>query len=432
MAEGALNRDRASVLMADAGLDALVAASPEHVYYATGYRPWVANLYRRAGYGGVVIPRDPSAPAGITITDVEADHFRRAVGERVPLVRVFPFWIAYAHVDPDNVESDLAGALSSAAREQPTMRSGQVDRQSTTHELAKLLREMGLGERSRVGVELPFTGADVLGWLHDALPTVEWLDATGLFAELRMIKSPMEIAWLHIATELTESAIAATLADLHAGLSARHIVHRYQRAMLDDPRIDELGLDIGVQRLSLRCGRNVLSAEAYAAHALSAGDLLFLDAGVEVNGYRSDMGRTAAFVSASPAARRVYDALRRGQEAVRALLVPGTPLAELFQAGMRAVHNAGFQQYVRGNIGHGIGLDPQPELPIVAREDTHVLSPDMVVSIEFPYYIHGLGAFQIEDTYLITTTGAEQWTHLPDELILVSPAAPSVRSALAS
>ena len=48
----ALDRARASTVMANAGLDALIAQSPEHVYYATGYRPWVQNLYRRAGFGG--------------------------------------------------------------------------------------------------------------------------------------------------------------------------------------------------------------------------------------------------------------------------------------------------------------------------------------------------------------------------------------------
>ena len=288
---------------------------------------------------------------------------------------------------------------------------------------------MGLGQGSRVGIELPFTGSDVLSWLRDALPTVEWVDATGLFAELRMLKSPAEIASLRLATELTESALRVTLSDLQAGLSASQIVHRYQRAVLEDPRVDRLGLDIGLQRLSLRSGPNVLSAEAYAAHRLAPGDVLFLDAGVDVNGYRSDMGRTAVLSPASPPVKRVYEALLRGQQAVRALLWPGTPVAELFQAGVQAVRAAGLAHYVRGNVGHGIGLDPQPELPIISLEDVHVLAPDMVVSIEFPYYLHGLGAFQIEDTYLITERGAEQWTRLPDELLLVEPAALSVRSA---
>ena len=417
LATPALDRKRASELMAAAGLDAIIVQSPEHVYYATGYRPWVQNLYRRAGYGGAVVPVDPRAPAGTTITDIEADHFRRAVGAYIPLVRTFPFWTAYGDVDPDAAARDPFATLGAAQRGASDAVAGQVDRESATAELSALIRDMGLdGPGVRLGLEWAFTGADVLGWLRTALPQVTWQDGTRVLAELRMIKTQREIDALRAATALAESGIRGALADLHPGLTAREVVQSYQRAVLCDPAI--AGLDVGVQRLSLRAGPNVLSAEAYATHRLAPGDVLFMDAGVDVNGYRSDMGRTAIFgAPPTDAQQRIYDALRTGQQAMRALLRPGTPSSELFWAGQRAVWDRGLRAYVRGNLGHGIGLDPQPELPIVSKEDPYVLTAGMVISLEAPYYIHGLGALQIEDTYLITDAGAEQWTQLPASLL---------------
>jgi Xaa-Pro dipeptidase len=415
----ALDRRRTAALLGSLGLDGLLAASPEHVLYATGYRPWVIGLYRRAGYGGVVIPADPARPAGILVPDVEAELFRRVAGDAVPTVHTYSFWVAYADITRVTPADDPLGALRAASAGQPGTRAGQVDREATTAALARLVRDLGLGERTRLGLEGPFTGADVWGWLRRELPTVELVDASAAFAELRMIKSAREIEHLRLATALTEVGIAAAVEDGVLGKRASDVVHRFQRAVLADPRVDAEGLEVGTQRLSLRAGPHVLAPEAYSSHRIAPGDILFLDAGVELSGYRADMGRTAVCADPPPAAGRIYEALRRGQDAVRPLLRPGTPVAELFEAGLRAVRAAGLSDYVRGNVGHGIGLDPQPELPIVSRADRHTLAPDMVISIEFPYYIHGLGAFQIESTYHITATGAERWDHLPDELIRV-------------
>lgn len=417
----ALDRTRAGAAMTAARLDALVAQSPELVYYATGYRPWVPNLYRRAGYGGAVLPADPTSPAGAAVADVEVTHFRRAVGRQVPLVRQFPFWAAFCEVNPTWAARDPSAALDDSSRGKASQLPGQVDRHAATIELIALLHEMGLDRPgTRIGLEWAFTGEDVLGWLRNDLPGVVWQDGTTIFAELRMIKAPQEIAALRAATALAEAGIREAITDLRAGMTAREIVHRYQRAVLCDPAVDgpDGGLDVGAQRLSLRAGPNVLSAEAYGPHRLEQGDVLFLDAGVEVSGYRSDMGRTAIFAAPpTDAQRRVYEALLHGQETIRPLLQPGAPTAELFWAGQRAVWDRGLRAYVRGNLGHGIGLDPQPELPIISSEDPYALAPGMVVSVELPYYVHGLGAFQIEDTYLITASGAERWTLLPDTLL---------------
>lgn len=403
--------------MAAARLDALVAASPENVYYATGYRPWVVSLYRRAGYGASVTPADPERPTGVLVTDVEAGHVERLGEGSLEPVLAHPWWVAYAEVDPISARTDVRRALVEAASGQPSARAGQIDPEAATGRIVDLIREMGLSEGTRLGLETSFWGESERRWLADGLPTVTFVECAPLFAELRMVKSPMEIRWLRAATELTEVGIQAALTDLRAGLTAREIVHRFQRAVLADPRVDAEALEIGLIRLSLRSGPNVLSGEAYGAHPLAPGDVLFLDAGVEVNGYRADMGRTAVFGPVADAHRTIHDALLQGQQTVRPLLRPGTPVSELFRLGLGAVRGAGLSSYVRGNVGHGIGLDPQPELPIVSPEDRHLLEPDMVVSIEFPYYVHGLGAFQVEDTYLIVEDGAEQWTRLPDAIV---------------
>ncbi|MFN8525063.1 MAG: Xaa-Pro peptidase family protein [Chloroflexota bacterium] len=412
-----LDRARASNLMAQDGLDAIVAQSPENFYYATGHRAWAINLYRRAGFGAAVVPADPAAGAGAVVADVDAGHFRRTTAGAFPHVREYAFWVAFCEVDPSRASDDVCGALHAASTDKPRDLLGQVDRQATIQEVAGVIREMGLSERRRIGIELGFMSADTFGWLRDLLPGVTWVDCGGLLAELRMLKNPREVARLKTATELTEAGIAGAIAHRRRGVTARELVRAYERAILNEPRVTAEAVDLGMMRLSLRLGPNVMSAEAYGPHPLVRGDLLFLDAGVEVAGYRSDMGRTAVYGAPTDSQKTVHEALLAGQLAARDLLRPGTPSSEIFWAGQRAIWQAGLESYVRGNVGHGIGMDAAPELPIISKEDPHVLAPGMVISVEFPYYVHGLGAFQVEDTYLITKAGAERWTMLPDQLV---------------
>jgi Xaa-Pro aminopeptidase len=81
-------------------------------------------------------------------------------------------------------------------------------------------------------------------------------------------------------------------------------------------------------------------------------------------------------------------------------------------AELEAVHQNGLPSYVRGNLGHGTGLHRAPEQPIVSREETLSLDAGQILSLEFPYYIQGTGAFQIEEAGAV-----ELFNHLPRSMV---------------
>jgi Xaa-Pro aminopeptidase len=70
-------------------------------------------------------------------------------------------------------------------------------------------------------------------------------------------------------------------------------------------------------------------------------------------------------------------------------------------AGLEAVHQNELPSYVRGNLGHGTGLHRVPVQPIVSCGETLSLDAGQILSLEFPYYIQGTGAFQLEETFYI-------------------------------
>ena len=82
---------------------------------------------------------------------------------------------------------------------------------------------------------------------------------------------------------------------------------------------------------------------------------------------------------------------------------------QVFNLTMSAVHKAGFPEYRRHHVGHGIGLEPY-ERPILTPGNADIIEPGMVLSIETPYYEFGLGALHVEDPILVRETANERLT----------------------
>ncbi len=73
--------------------------------------------------------------------------------------------------------------------------------------------------------------------------------------------------------------------------------------------------------------------------------------------------------------------------------------------------------YSRGHLGHSDGLTQHfEEPPFIAPNELRPLVPNMVLSLEMPYYLYGVGAFQLERMVLVTEDGHEVLDSLPFEL----------------
>jgi Xaa-Pro aminopeptidase len=118
-----------------------------------------------------------------------------------------------------------------------------------------------------------------------------------------------------------------------------------------------------------------------------------------------------------PAQSKIYRTLRRAFDEATSRLEIGRPVSEVFVAGLNAARAAGLPTYTRGNLGHGVGLHPAPELPIVSREEPRLLTPGHVISVEVPYYVDGIGALTVEDTFAVTEGGVEVFNRLSRDLV---------------
>lgn len=233
--------------------------------------------------------------------------------------------------------------------------------------------------------------------------------------KLRMLKETAEIERLRRAAVLTCQIYEGLLPWIEAGMRERDIAGELEhRARL-----------AGAERMSFEtiaaAGERGSLPHARATDAvLQRGNMLTLDFGIVLDGYCSDMTRTVAIgfdggpVPAKARAqwaeqRAVFDAVLAAQQAAVAAVRAGVTCGEVDKAASSLLKRAGWGKHFTHSTGHGLGLEIH-EGPRVAKGQEQTLQAGMVITIEPGVYLPGRFGVRIEDTVLVTATGAEVLT----------------------
>ena len=103
---------------------------------------------------------------------------------------------------------------------------------------------------------------------------------------------------------------------------------------------------------------------------------------------------------------RIYDIVRRANEAAEALIAPGVRMCDLDRVARDVIEDAGYGQYFTHRLGHSIGLQDH-EPGDVSLVNEQVIEPGMTFSIEPGIYLPGRTGVRIEDLALVTESGVE-------------------------
>lgn len=147
--------------------------------------------------------------------------------------------------------------------------------------------------------------------------------------------------------------------------------------------------------------------------------LLLIDMGASLKGYASDMTRVVHLGRPGRRARLLHQAVLEAQLAGVAAVRPGVRCSEVDAAARRALRLHGLDKHFQHSTGHGLGLEIH-ESPRLGRKVDSRLEAGMVVTIEPGAYLPGFGGVRIEDTVLVTESGAEILTPVSKELVVLN------------
>ncbi len=265
---------------------------------------------------------------------------------------------------------------------------------------------------SRVGLEAHGVTWSQQRAFADALEGRTLVATEDLVEGLRRVKESGEVARIRAACAIADDALRATLPMLADRPSEQQFALALEVAMR------ERGASGTSFDTIVASGPNGAMPHARPGHrAVEPGELVVIDFGCIVDGYCSDMTRTVSVGDPGADARRLWDVVRESQEAGRAAVAAGVECAAVDRASRAVIEVAGWGELFSHGTGHGVGLEIH-EAPRVAKTSSGTLDAGVVVTVEPGVYLPGVGGVRLEDTVVVTATGADALTEFPKTLLV--------------
>jgi Xaa-Pro aminopeptidase len=386
------------------GLDVLLALTPENAEYLSRRHNYIASHWRVPGLFSTAVGRD--GQLAVVSGDFGVDP---TAPSPYPL---FAYRIWTEAVDVRAAPGATIAERVMAARPERLSRPAQYDL-AEVYDRVRQAVDAVAGTATTIGADLRDVPAAARDAIAQRLPGATLADASAIFDDLRAVKDAEEIASSRLAAELTEAGIAGAVARLRPGMTEAAVNAAYQIAVHE-----QVVADLRFAAFRQAEGVANVGFGADASKVVGPGQTVKFDMQVDVGGYHSDIGRTFA-IEPTAEQRAVYAALRDALAVAEDCVRPGVTFADVYWTGTNAMRAAGFANYSRGHLGHNVGLAHYfEEPPFVAPDEPAPLQPGMIVSLELPYYLYGVGAFQLERMLLVTGDGHEALDRLPFELAL--------------
>jgi Xaa-Pro dipeptidase len=383
-----LNIDRLQAGMKNAGLDALVATTPENVTYTSGF--WAMSQWIRRGPQAYVLipaknPDDSSVIANTGMIDLAADS-----DVWVRDVRRFGKFIVDATPDLK---------LSGQDRRMQELLDREDDGDAVKS-LARAIKDRGL-QSAKIGIDEIGILPEYWDALVELLPDAKLTRASGIFRYARAIKTAEEIIRLRKSAQIADLSIAAAFDIAREGATEMDLAKVFHCKTIEEGGLPVLGCVGTGPRGAMT---NVQPNET----KIVKGEVIRFDVGGRYRHYRADIARNAVVGDADAKTVRYHKAICAGMYRAIEMIKPGVRVADVFDAAVETVRREGIAHYQRNHIGHGIGLDGY-DAPNIAPSNNESFEEGMVICVETPYYEMGYAGLQAEDTLVVTKDGVDSF-----------------------
>jgi len=283
--------------------------------------------------------------------------------------------------------------------------------------------------------------------LKTAYPPHTLIDPTIILGEMRLHKTPEEVAMMQTAATIAADAHILAMKKVKPGMNEGQVEAMMEAYMKDKGAS-------GVAYNSIIGGGANATILHYVENnmPLKDGDLILIDAGAEYKGYASDITRTFPVNGKfTPAQREVYDVVldvqlkcidytktgntvKGRQEYSIELLTEGMVKLGLLKGKTKdLIKKKAYMKYYMHGVGHYLGLDVHDAgryFTDQAAKNSRPFAPGMVLTVEPGIYVppddksapakyRGIG-IRIEDDVLVTEDGNRNLTAKvtkdPDEI----------------
>ena len=290
-----------------------------------------------------------------------------------------------------------------------TSQAGVEIRIEITNDAPNEILAAAASDGDRIGLE-----AASVSWAEQS-QFAEWFSTelvptTGVVERCRQIKDDGEIDRMAKAAAIADAALAEVRPLLADGPNEKEV------ALALDTAVRRLGAEKSAFTTIVAAGPNAALPHIRPTdRPIGSGELVIVDMGAVVDGYRSDMTRTMAVGEPDPEAQKVFETVREAQQLGVEQISPGAPISDVDKACRTRIDADGWADAFVHGTGHGVGLDIH-EQPWVRAKATETFEIGQVITVEPGVYLPGFCGARVEDTVVVTEDGPQRLTRSPKTL----------------
>ena len=278
-----------------------------------------------------------------------------------------------------------------------------------------IIKEMGYQDPV-IAFERYFVGFAVYDTLRKNFNEGKFVSASELIYMQRAIKSPEEIEKIRKASRAVCAGLAAAIKVVKPGVREIDIAAEAEYAAM---KAGSQGTPFRTQIVS---GSKILITHPFSdTKEVQKGEILLIHIGAKCEGYIAKLCRTVAIGSIPEEQMKIYEILKKSQNAGIAAMKHGVPANQVDLVCRKVVHSYGYgDEMFLDIIGYGMGLRQSEFYPMIGKPFNYPLLSNMVVDILLPsIYKPVVGGPRLTDTILIKENGAEILTDYPRDLIQI-------------
>lgn len=282
-----------------------------------------------------------------------------------------------------------------------------------------LAAALGLA-KARVGIEVPayYLHPHHYVRIKSLLGAALVAEPSNLIHNLKLVKSPRELAYIRKASAIADQAMSVFASALAEGRSELDVCGAVYHALLTN------GSGLPASTLNLVSGERAGFSHGAPTHrVLKRGDIGNVEFGATYKRYTTTIGRDFSLGQPSARMKEIHAVVRAAGDACMAAIKPGVAARVPHEAAKKVIAQAGLDQYRIHTTGYGLspGFPPSWGEPIhMFGDSTYTLEPGMVLSVEPPVFIpeERVGA-RLIDNVLVTERGAELLSRVSRDIIVV-------------
>jgi Xaa-Pro aminopeptidase len=150
---------------------------------------------------------------------------------------------------------------------------------------------------------------------------------------------------------------------------------------------------------------------------IQKGDMILIDVAARYKMYAADVARGVVFAGTKEQ-EKIMEVAVTAFEAGLKSVKSGVRASDIYAVVREVIDKAGYGEYFKESAGHGIGMDPEDEVPFIVARNEMIIQPNMTFCLKSAIMMPGQGGLRIEDVVVARETKAELLTTFERRLVL--------------